>query len=194
MQRKKSVRQTWIGVGPLKVADFYGLLQPQFHCIFGSLSCAKLVFPSGSDGDESTCNAGEPGLIPGSGRSLWEGNGNPLQYSCLENLMDRGAWRGVHGAANSWTQLQQLSTHASMCQTQSPDSVRSCSWTTAGARWVSAWMREWRPGTTVMILFLAAHPSCLKLASDTWWQVFRQPGQRGILSTCGPVMTEVGRT
>ena len=41
---------------------------------------------------ESACNAGDPGLIPGSGRSLEEGNGNPLQYSCLENPMDRGAW------------------------------------------------------------------------------------------------------
>ena len=42
-------------------------------------------FPSGSDGKESTCNAGYPGLIPGVGRSPGEGNGNPLQYSCLEN-------------------------------------------------------------------------------------------------------------
>ena len=42
-------------------------------------------FPGGSDGKESACNAGDPGLIPGSGRSPEEGNGNPLQYSCLEN-------------------------------------------------------------------------------------------------------------
>ena len=48
-------------------------------------------FPGGSEGKESPCNAGEPGLIPGSGRSPREGNGNPLQYSCLENPMDRGA-------------------------------------------------------------------------------------------------------
>ena len=41
---------------------------------------------------KSACNAGEPGFIPGSGRSLGEGNGNPLQYSCLKNPMDRGAW------------------------------------------------------------------------------------------------------
>ena len=54
-----------------------------------------LVFPEtpgGSDGKDSAYNAGELGLIPGSGRSLGEGNGNPLQYSCLENPMDRGAW------------------------------------------------------------------------------------------------------
>ena len=48
-------------------------------------------FPGGSDGKVSACNAGDPGSIPGSGRSSGEGNGNPLQYSCLENLMD-GAW------------------------------------------------------------------------------------------------------
>jgi len=46
----------------------------------------------GSDGKEFACNAGDPGLIPGSGRSPGEGNGNPLQYSCLENSMDGGAW------------------------------------------------------------------------------------------------------
>ena len=51
-----------------------------------------LGLPGGSDGKESTCNAGKLGLIPGLGRSPGEGNGYPLQYSCLENSMDRGAW------------------------------------------------------------------------------------------------------
>ena len=51
------------------------------------------------------------GLIPGLGISPGEGNGNPLQYSCLENPMDRGAWQAtVHRVAQSWTQLKQLST------------------------------------------------------------------------------------
>ena len=51
---------------------------------------------------ESTCNAGDTDLISGSGRSTGEGNGNPLQYSCLENRMDRGAWQAtVHGVAES---------------------------------------------------------------------------------------------
>ena len=50
-----------------------------------------LGFPGGSDGKESVCNAGAPDSIPGSGRSPGEGNGYPLQYSCLENPMDRGA-------------------------------------------------------------------------------------------------------
>ena len=48
-------------------------------------------FPGGSDGKASACNAGDLGLIPGSGRSPGEGNGNPLQHSCLENRMDGGA-------------------------------------------------------------------------------------------------------
>ena len=48
-------------------------------------------FPGGSDGKASACNAGDPGSIPESGRSPGEGNGNPLQHSCLENPMDRGA-------------------------------------------------------------------------------------------------------
>ena len=48
-------------------------------------------FPGGSDSKASACNAGDPGSIPGSGRSPGEGNGNPLQHSCLENPMDGGA-------------------------------------------------------------------------------------------------------
>ena len=52
-------------------------------------------FPYSSVDKESACNAGDPGLIPGSGRSPGEGNGNPLQYSCLGNAMDRGAWRAT---------------------------------------------------------------------------------------------------
>ena len=51
-----------------------------------------MSFPGGSDCKESTCNAGDMGLIPGLGRSPGGGHGNPLQYSCLENPMDRGAW------------------------------------------------------------------------------------------------------
>ena len=57
-------------------------------------------FPGGSVGKESPCNAGDPGSIPGSGRSPGEGNGNALQYYCLENPMDRGAWQdSVHSIA-----------------------------------------------------------------------------------------------
>ena len=61
-------------------------------------------FPGGLEGKASTCNAGDPGSIPESGRSPGEGKGNPLQYSCLENPMDGGAWEAaVHGVAKSWT-------------------------------------------------------------------------------------------
>ena len=58
------------------------------------LTCVLLsfVFPGGSDGKASAYKAGDPGLIPGSERSPAEGNGNPLQYSCLEDSMDWGAW------------------------------------------------------------------------------------------------------
>ena len=52
-------------------------------------------FPGGPDSEESACNTGDPGSIPGSGRPLGEGNGYPLQYSCLENPMDRGAWQAI---------------------------------------------------------------------------------------------------
>ena len=56
----------------------------------------------GSDSKESVCNAGDPGSIPGLGRSPEEGNGNPLQYSCLENPMNSGAcWAAVHGVTMS---------------------------------------------------------------------------------------------
>ena len=63
-------------------------------------------FPGGSVVKNPPANAGGENSIPGSGRSLEERNGNSLQYSCLENSMDRGAWQAiVHGAAKSWTQL-----------------------------------------------------------------------------------------
>ena len=66
----------------------------------------KVGFPGGSDGKASTCNAGDPGVIPGSGRSRGEGNSNPLQHFCLENPMDGGALQAtVHGVAKSRTRL-----------------------------------------------------------------------------------------
>ena len=67
-------------------------------------------FPRGSDSKESACNAGDQGSIPGLGRSPGGGHGNPLQYSCLENPMDRGAWWAtVHRVTRSQTQLKQRS-------------------------------------------------------------------------------------
>ena len=77
-------------------------LPPRGHlwilCPVGESCCPFLQdlycfmgFPGGSDGEESTCNAGDPGSLPGSGRFPGKGNGYPLQYSCLKNSMDRGA-------------------------------------------------------------------------------------------------------
>ena len=65
-----------------------------------------VCMPCSSVGKESASSAGDPGSIPGLGRSPGEGNGNPLQYPCLENLMDRGAWwTAVHGVTKSWARL-----------------------------------------------------------------------------------------
>ena len=66
-------------------------------------------FPGDSDGKESACTVGDRGSIPGSGRCLGEGNSNSLQYSCLENSMDRGAWWAtVHGITENQTQVSEL--------------------------------------------------------------------------------------
>ena len=67
----------------------------------GNLGC-----PGGSDSKGSVCNLGDPGSIPGSGRSLEEGDGYLLEYSCLVNPMDKGAWQAiVHGVSKVQTQL-----------------------------------------------------------------------------------------
>ena len=64
------------------------------------------IFPGGSVGKDSPCNEGDSGSIPGLGRYSGEGNGNLLQYSCLENSMDRGTWWAtVHGVTKSQTRL-----------------------------------------------------------------------------------------
>ena len=83
-------------------------LQYQEHqsLILKLIMAIMLGFPGGSDSKESACNAGDLGLILGSGRFPGEGNGYPHQYSCLENSMDREAWQAtVHGIANSQTRL-----------------------------------------------------------------------------------------
>ena len=70
------------------------------------------------DNKESACNAGDPGSVSGSGRSLGKGNGYPLQYSCLENPVARGAWQAaIHGVEKSQTRLstQHTHTHTSSC-------------------------------------------------------------------------------
>ena len=81
-------------------------------------------FPGCLDSEESACNAGDPGLIPGLGRFPGGGHGNPLWYFCLENPMDRGAWQAtVHGVTKSQTQLSSVTnanthTHTHMYVTE----------------------------------------------------------------------------
>ena len=81
-------------------------------------------FSVDSDGKESVCNVGDPGSIPGSGRSPGEGHGNPFQYSCLENSMDRGAWlqsMGSQRVEHHWvanTAWQQLNDKKSPSKTR----------------------------------------------------------------------------
>ena len=84
----------------------YGVAQSQTQLKQLSSIHSLEGFPGSSDGKESACNAGDLGLIPGLGRSPGEGNGYSLQYSYLENSMDREAWWAtVHWVAKSWTWL-----------------------------------------------------------------------------------------
>jgi len=73
----------------------YSFISPWFLTLWHGNSLLLYIIPSfgGSEGKQSACNVGDPGLIPGLGRYPGEGNDNPLQYSCLENPMDSGAWR-----------------------------------------------------------------------------------------------------
>ena len=99
----------------LNCGNFSQRIHPSNHTLFALniLQCyhytslkLKKGFPGGSEVKASACNGGEVGSIPGLGRSPGEGNGNPLQYSCLENPMDGGAWWAtVHGVAKSRTRL-----------------------------------------------------------------------------------------
>ena len=79
----------------------------------------SLGFPAGSDSKESACNAGDLGSIPGSGRSPGEVNGNSLQYSCLENSVNRGAWVGYspwgHKKSNTTERLTLIFTVSELC-------------------------------------------------------------------------------
>ena len=91
---------------------------PGFHAIYLSALNKTLLlpgFPGGTSGKESASSAGDTGLIPGSGRFPGEGNGNPLQDSCLGNLMDRGTWWAiVHGVTKSQTRLSDEKTPTSV--------------------------------------------------------------------------------
>ena len=105
---------------PLSLSSTQGSVLQEVQtpgCNIGSLPLLKSFvhpgrllfrgFACSSVGKESACSAGDPGSIPGLGRSPGVGHGNSLQYSCLENPTDRGAWRAtVHRVTQSWTQLK----------------------------------------------------------------------------------------
>ena len=110
LSSRKDVIRNSLAVQWLEPGAFTALAQLQ--SLVGEVISYKLPsaththkkFPCSSDGKEAACSGGDLGSIPGSGRSPGEGNGNPFQYSCLENSMDRGAWQvTVYGVAQSWT-------------------------------------------------------------------------------------------
>ena len=110
-------------------------------------------FPSGSDGKESACNAGDLGLIPGLRRSPGGGHSNPLQYSCLENPMERGAWQAtVHGVTKNQTRLSDFTSlhfiHVSMTFSQiippSPSPTESKSLLCTSASLLLSRMQDYR--------------------------------------------------
>ena len=89
------------------------------------LGLTELELPWCSEGKESASNVGDSRSVPGLGRSPGEGNGYPLQYSCLENSTDRRAWQAtVHGVAKSWTQLSNQHFHFHRTQNSDRDRVK----------------------------------------------------------------------
>ena len=104
IKKKKNCRVTKITVNDF-IRVSAGLHHP-FYQVFASMSSPLAGFSGSSVVKNLPANAGDAGLIPGSGRSSGGGNGNPLQYSCLENSMDREAWQStVCGVTKSWTWL-----------------------------------------------------------------------------------------
>ena len=118
-------------------------------------------FPGGSDGKESTCNAGDPSSIPRSGRCPGEGTVSPLQYSCLDNSMDRGTWWAtVHRVTKNWTWLnsKSMAPHSSTLAwrtpwTEEPGRLQSMGSLRVGHDWATSlslftfmhWRRKWQP-------------------------------------------------
>ena len=119
---------------------------PKIHCHFLKIRgvvITHVYFPGVSDGNESACNAGDPGSIPGLRRSPGEGNGHPLQCSCLEKSLERGAWWDTSVGSRRVGMAEWLHYHTRLCrQTWAPEST-------------SAWMRADR-SFHVFILVLPA--------------------------------------
>ena len=147
-------------------------------------------FPDASDGKESTCHAGDQSSIPGSGRSYGEGNGNPLQYSCLENPMNRGAWWGiVHRVAKNQAQLKWLSTHTQKEREYIISVLLGSNANHYTLNYVGKWYvcccwrvwewrcrRSWRQHKwKLLCLTCSAHPICVKgsVFSPLWGGLYR---------------------
>ena len=98
--------QIFLNKGFIQFFSYQKTKRHKIPCLKIFCSLIHALLPGGSDGEESACLVGDLGSIPGSGRSPGEGNGNSLQYSCLENPMGGGVWQStVHGVAKSRTQL-----------------------------------------------------------------------------------------
>ena len=98
---------------PISVSQWAIVPQPRTKGTIFSMIKVCYSFPGDLDGKASACSVGDPGSIPGSGRSPGDGNGNPLQYPCLENSMDGGAWQAiVRGVTKSQTWLSNFTLQA----------------------------------------------------------------------------------
>ena len=104
-------QQVKVGSGQLHSASWQSIAGSQGRIKVG---LPNWGFPDDSDSKEPAYNAGDPGSIPRSGRSLGKGNGNPLQYSCLENSMDRGAWWAIQ-SIGSQTVRHDWATNTHVC-------------------------------------------------------------------------------
>ena len=105
-----------------------------FWCYF----CRSQGFPGGSEVKASACNVGDLGSIPGLRRSPGEGNGNPLQYSCLANPMDRGAWWAtLHRVAKSWTRLSDFTFWRSCRSSQTHSTLTSSAIVVGAQIWIT---------------------------------------------------------
>ena len=133
--------------------DFSLFLPPPLEAVLEGIE----GFPSGSVVKNLSTNAGDMGLIPGLGRYPGGGNGNPLQYSCLENFMDRGTWRAtVHRVAKNWMLLstwmeKEMATHSSILAwripwTEGPGGLQSTGLQRVGHDWATSLFKEYCVG------------------------------------------------
>ena len=131
--------------------SIYVATNVKFYSFYGSASLVVQLVKNPPAVQKTACNTGDPGWIPGWGRSPRAENGSSLQYSCLENPIDRGAWWATdHGVTKSWTRLKQLNTH------------------TVRWRWASLHMRIWHLSYFMSSLFRSFAYILVRLFSSCW--------------------------